>query len=191
MQVLLRGCQIPPFRLRWLQIVWSIGERASHQWIAGEVLHHIWDGSSLYAHAGIIVLTIWYISTFAFSTRNHLIFTGFQLAFISSPSHITLAHITQSRSNVWCVQVMSLPVCFLAAIQGVVCSHSYRSQHSVTFFIYAWQLYPFPLALLVGCVEWKTCEGDIKWPIQTSEVYIKWAFQVCEVYISCLNVVIM
>lgn len=64
MQVLLCGCQIPPFRLRWLKIVWSIGEKESHEWIAGEeVFHHIWDGSSLYTHAGTTALIIWDIST--------------------------------------------------------------------------------------------------------------------------------
>lgn len=45
----------------------------------------------------------------AFSKRNHL--TGSQLASMPSPSHITLAHITQSW-DVWCAQVMSLPAYF-------------------------------------------------------------------------------
>lgn len=120
MQVLLCDCQIPPFRLRWLQIVWSIGERVSHQWIAGEeVFHQIWDGNSLLA--SLYLLYIYISRSFlCISTRNHLIFTGFQLAFMSFPSHITLAHITQSWSNVCCVQVMSLAVRFLVAIQGAV-----------------------------------------------------------------------
>lgn len=88
----------------------------------------------------------------------------------------------------WCLwqSVSSLPYKVLC------CMFSFISLPALShFFHLRAAAIPFPFALLVGCVEWKTCEEDIKWPIQTSEVYIKWAIQACEVYISCLNAVIL
>lgn len=98
-----------------------------------EVCHHTWDGSSLYtpvlAPRCLLFDTFQHLF-FASSARKHTVEP--QPAFMSSPSHSTLAHITQGRCNVWCgaSDVSASPFPHRRTRRCVVRPHSYRSRRS-------------------------------------------------------------
>lgn len=127
MQVLLCGCQIPPFRLRWLQIVWSVGKGKERRFATTHGMAAPY--TPVLAPRCLLFDTFQHLF-FASSTGKHTVEP--QPAFMSSPSHSTLAHITQGRSNVWCgaSDVSASPFPRRRTRCCVVCPHSYRSRRS-------------------------------------------------------------
>ena len=88
---------------------------------------------------------------FASSTRKHTVESPPAFMSSPSPSHSTLAHITQGRSNVWCgasdVSASSFPRRLTRCC--VVRPHSYRSRHSsVPPFLFICAAAAIPLFLL-------------------------------------------
>lgn len=156
MQVLLCGCQIPPFRLRWLQIVWSIGERERATSESQGRRFSITYGMAapytpMLASLRLLFETFQQQLSFAFSTRTTSYSLDFTLLSCLSPLilHWRTSHGADLMYGVSCAS--------LFAIQGAVlcCGLSFIIAPNTlqSFFIYTWQLYPFLFALLVGCVK--------------------------------------
>ena len=160
MQVLRSGCQIPAFRLRWLETVWR-SERISHQG-RRYFFKHIWDGSSLYTQAGTAALIMWWISTaFLCIFYKNPSSQSFDLSLLSCfpLSYCTGTHHRVGLINSVCasdVFASLLPSCHTRCC--VVRSHSYRSQHLEPFFIYEWQIYPSHLLCCLAVKTERICE---------------------------------
>lgn len=148
MQVLWSGCQFPSFRLRWLQIVWSIGEKERDtselqgrrfepqmgwQLFTWPFWHHC-----CYYLVNFNMPSLHLPQEAALHLHNLLSFDVISLSYYAGTHHTELMYRMVSASVCQSAHRCHTRCC-------VVCSRSYRSQHSLFCFIYKWQLYPLPL----------------------------------------------
>lgn len=148
MQVLLYRCQIPPFGLRWLQIVWSIGGKRLNNRGGGLPPHM--TGRSSYTHTGITALIIWDISV-AFPYSFHL--RPLYVHWIPVRFYIFCLSYYTGTHHTGCVHVMPLPFCFHALPHKMLCSlFSFVSLPAVSPFLFHLRVAAIPclLALLSG-----------------------------------------
>ena len=175
-------------------------ERESHRWITGEeVCHHIWDGSSLYAPMlapRCLLFKTSFLLRLQQEKKRHTVES--LPAFMPSPSHSTLVHITQGRSNAWlwckwCLCQSVSPIAVRAAVLYVLIHIAPGTPQSALYFICAAAAIPLfffspPFRFVARLCRMKSMWGrtsnDQSRP---SEVYIKWPIPACEVHIRCLK----